>query len=472
MPYNLTTSFSSLCACLLFFSAAAQSPKAARISGKAEGYAGVELTLYTYKDPISKESDLNASTTIQEDGSFDLTLPVADTCQAWISLRRHTAPVILHPGSTYTLELGIDNEPTLIHTWQRGELSYAFTSLAANDTIGNTPSDPNSAIAAIDAAYFNFFAAHGNLIGTRSIRGKLHEFKTTLMAGLDTSRFEGKYAAFTVAEVQLAAGLTRKEIFDISLKVYPVELSHPGYYALFSTFFDKYFEQYSNRFGGSEFYNKFAEGIHFNTLDSLLLKDDFLQADDLRHAVILYSIGNSAYNARYSRPRLIEVLQQMQSSTLVSEPHKAIAERLVRKIQNSGVGSSIYDLGLRISPDTIVNTLIFVSASWSTTAQREAATLGALADKYSDDFRVIEFQIDQGESVVKLAESKWPVLGTENVAVIMDRLEVYRIPQFIWANRKGEIELLNAPQPSDGLENLLYKIKVQREQSQVIKVGQ
>ncbi len=472
MPYSLTTSFSSLCACLLFLSAAAQSPKTAQLSGTAEGYAGIEVMLQTYKDPISKEQDLKASTTIQENGSFDLTLPVADTCQAWISLRRHTAPVILYPGSAFTLELGIENEPTLIHTWQRGELSYAFTSLAAIEKTGNNLSDPNSTIAAIDAAYFNFFAEHGNLIGTRSIRGKLREFKTTLMEGLDTSSFEGRYAAFTVAEMQLAAGLTRKEIFESSLKVYPVELSHPGYFALFSTFFDKYFEQYSNRFGGSEFYNKFAEGMHFITLDSLLLKDEFLQADDLRHAVILYSIGNSAYNARYSRPRLIEVLRQMHTAVQVSEPHKAIAERLIRKIPNSGVGTSIYDLGLRVSPDTVVNTLIFVSASWSTTAQREAATLGALAEKYSDDFRVIEFQIDQGESVVKLAESKWPVLGTENVAVIMDRLEVYRIPQFIWANRKGEIELLNAPQPSDGLENLLYKIKVQREQSQVIKVGQ
>lgn len=472
MPYSLTTSFSSLCACLLFLSAAAQSPKPAQISGTAEGYSGVELVLSTYKDPISRETDLKASTTVREDGSFELTLPVSNTCQAWISLRRHTAPIILYPGSIYTLDLGGENEPTLVHTWQRGELSYTFTSLPENDKVGKRFSDPNAALAAIDAAYFNFFAESGNLIGTRSIRGKLREFTTTLMAGLDTASFEGRYAAFTVAEMQLAAGLPRKEIFDSSLKVYPVELAHPGYFALFSTFFERYFEQYSNRFGGSEFYNKFAQGLHFESLDSLLLKDDFLQDDEIRHAVILYSIGSSAYNARYPRPKMIGVLQEMIIDPSVAQHHKEIATRLTSKIQTSGIGTSIYDLGLNIEVDTVVNTLLFVSASWSTTAKRESITLGALFEKYEDDFRVIELRIDQHETMVKLAESHWPVYGSDKVAALMDALEVYRIPQFIWANRKGVIERLNAPQPSDGLENMLYKIKVQREQRQLIKVGQ
>ena len=52
-----------------------------------------------------------------------------------------------------------------------------------------------------------------------------------------------------------------------------------------------YFDQYDVRFGGESLVNRLRKGLTYQDLDSLLLRDDFLQREEIRQWVILKSIN-------------------------------------------------------------------------------------------------------------------------------------------------------------------------------------
>jgi thiol-disulfide isomerase/thioredoxin len=207
-------------------------------------------------------------------------------------------------------------------------------------------------------------------------------------------------------------------------------------------------------------------------MDSLLLKDDFLQSSDLRYAVILNAINASAYDHRYSRSKLLELLGQMAKNPAVNDSLHALAERIKLKLSNSGIDLTFSSLNLDFEADTAQPTLVFITAPWSTAAKKEAMVLERLLEKYPEIFQVLEIEIAEGAPGSQRPVYPWQVLRPADLAYIMDAFEVYSIPQFIWVNKNGIVEMLHTPAPSDGLEGILYKRKVTLENKNRIKVGQ
>lgn len=441
------------------------------MSGTAEGYAGMRISLIVYTDPLSKSVREKTAAVIDSAGNFNLAVIVEDTCRAWIKLRRYSAPIYLTPGSKYTVEISPDNERILINTWQKGELKYTFRRTDEKNE-GDGTEDLNITLARIDDAYYRFFAQNAELIGTRQIRTNLQNFEEKLTAGLAPSSFAGRYAACTFAEMMSAAGLPKKEIYDRALAGRGLHFENPGWFGLFNLFYESIFQEYSSRFGGAEMYNRLAKGLSLADVDSLLMKNDFLLNDDLRRAAILNASARAYYDNRYPAHAVTALIGEVAEAEDADGELRRIALDLNRRLTSTGKGSLFSDLGLNHTFGGDVATYIFVSAPWSTTAGREALSLAMMVEKYGEFFNVLEISVTESDGSYTRSDRPWDVIVPNDIEAFMEQLEIYRIPQFVWVNADGMIVDLEAPMPGSGLESQLYKKEVASRKAREVKVGQ
>ncbi|MCA1751882.1 MAG: TlpA family protein disulfide reductase [Cryomorphaceae bacterium] len=471
MQYNSTTIFKILLFWGLIYTAFPANAQKAEVSGKAEGYAGMQISLTVYADPLSKAVRERVSAAVDSTGKFNLEISITDTCRAWLGLRRYSAPLYLTPGAKYEVEISPENERVLINTWQKGELRYTFRRTGEKSP-ADSMEDLNITLARIDDAYYRFFAQNAELIGTRQMRTNLLNFEGELSAGLASSSFAGRYAESTFAEMMLAAGLPKKEIYDRALAGQGLHFENPGWYGLFNLFYESIFEEYSTRFGGAEMYNRLAKGLSLAEVDSLMMKNDFLVDSELRRAAILNASARAYYNKKYPAHTIVALIKQIGETEEAESELRRIAVDLNRRLTSTGKGSMFADLGLDHPLETEVETYIFVSAPWSTTAGREAISLAMMAEKYGEFFDVLEISITEKDGSDHGPERPWEVIVPDDIGAFMERLEIYRIPQFIWVNADGMVVDLEAPLPGSGLESQLYKKQVAARKAQEIKVGQ
>lgn len=458
--------------CLVLLCAHGQAQPTTTIKGTAPGFEYMEAGLAIWADPISRLPRVESSSTIDSEGNFELRIAHTDTLMGLLSLRRFAAPIYLTPGNTYHVEVTDENELPLVRTWQKGELKYSISKITdpRGETITNE--DVNAVISEIDRAYFRFFADHAELIGTRVIPSRINAFEHDMTAPLPADSYTGLYVKYSAGEMRLACGLPRKAIYDSLLKDAPIMLHHSGWFAFFTLFYENYFENFSNRFGGKEVYNHLNEGLSFSGLDSLFLKDDFAQRSDLRHTIIIHGVSRSYFNNRYDRKALLHLLHEMELADGVDSERKAIAKRLKERLTKTGLGASYQTLGLDAGLEEGTPALLFISAPWSTHAAKEALALKRLVDKYGEYFNVIEIRIENSEKDTPKTAQPWPVTAPKNIAKFMDQMGVYRIPQFAWVDETGAITANNMSAPSDRLEKVLFKLKADAEKAKQIKIGQ
>lgn len=467
MPFKSTTIFKPLAA--LFVAVLGLSAKAqtAEVFGTAPLYAGAEISLTVYADPISERIAHSATAVIDSSGSFRLAAAIEDTCSAVIKIRRFSAPIYLEPGAEYRVEISEENEFVLINTWQKGELRYTLY----RENPGELP-DINEAASETDRLYYKFFAENAALIGTRQMRRNLEAFREELTGRYPPGSFAGRYAEYTYAEMKLAAGLPRKEVYDAVFAEGPLPYSHPGRYGVFTLFYEGVLDAYSSRFGGAEMYNRMQSGLSLYEVDSLLMRDDFLVREDLRRAVLLLNLKNAYYDRRYPAGAVLRLIDEIAEAERRVRPETAaIAEGLPDKLTRTGKGSPVTELAGMADAGDPRPFFIMISAPWSTVAEREAISLATLAEKYGDHFRIAEISVSPLSGRTDLPKRPWPVMRPTDAETVMKQLEVYRIPHFSWADEEGLLTDTQAPYPSTGLEKVLYRMKIEAEKASEIKVG-
>ncbi len=75
------------------------------ISGKSEDYAGKDIILYTYPDPVVHQKELLGSAKAGKDGSFAITITVNRTSEIYTDLEKYTGTLVVEPGKNYTITL-------------------------------------------------------------------------------------------------------------------------------------------------------------------------------------------------------------------------------------------------------------------------------------------------------------------------------------------------------------------------------
>lgn len=471
MPFSSTTTFKALFICYMGLFPSLLSAQVAVIEGMAPEFAGFEIELLLYRDPISREVQSQNRGSIAEDGSFKLSLEVPDTTQVWLWMRRFSAPIFVHPGAHLHIALDEEMERVLLTTWQRGRLGYRFVREKSAQVEGDTSEIPglalNEAVAQMDAAYYRFFAENAAKMQSRSIRNVLKGYCEEHLPQGQSTDYLNTYAACTAAEMQLAIGWPKNQVFETNMAHNEIQLNHPAWFSLFQLFFSGFFTSYSNRFGGAEMHNRLAAGMDYAQLDSAAMAYDFLERTDLRQLALLLNIAEVRKDKRYTKSALLSLCRELEANA-ASDELRELAHALGNQLEKEGDGIEMKEMLQNAALDMNKPVYIFVSAPWSKASKREAASLTGLIEKYGGYFQALEVSISESE---RSALGPWPIRYLPESRDLLDAWNVYSIPHAFWVKTTTDGTGTEAPLPSSGLEKKLFKLKAEKEEGEKIRIG-
>jgi hypothetical protein len=428
------------------------------ISGEAKDWSGYEVRIERILDPISRQTQVLNSDTVDEKGHFKLEFQVNETEQVQIAVRRYTAPIYAEPGAKYQITVPPLPDAQLIRTWKPGSIEYIFTDLSENDI--------NFRISDFDRAFYQFYVDHTPLVGSPAIRKHIREFADS--ASTPNRNFSGVYTHYSIGEMKLSNGFPREKVYQEYLEDGKIYLRNPAWYAFFNLFYADYFSEYDVRFGGESFPNRMKKGLSFQDLDSLLQRDDFLKNDTLRRLVMLNSIATSINDRNYPREVLLAYMDTASAHPVGNSDGK-IAGRLLDKYQTQIQGPVFDPERFEERPQLEEKpTLLIITAPWSSESHREKSLLSDLYEKYSEIFQVIEVEIEGG---AEENEAPWTVIHPQNTAQFMERYQVYSIPEFYWMEN-GLVSDWEIKHPSEGLEEKLYELQSIKRDSEKFRIGQ
>jgi hypothetical protein len=208
-------------------------------------------------------------------------------------------------------------------------------------------------------------------------------------------------------------------------------------------------------------------GLSYFELDSLFLKDDFLQREDIRQWVMLKSIKETIYLKTYSGEKLIELLNSIES-----KPHSESIERAARKIRTDyerSVSANLLELFPALKELELLNkpTMVVVAQGSSNEWRRESSLLKVFLDEYGAYFQVVEIVLGSKEQ----SEENWPSIQLVSPGGLLNDLDIYQLPWYGWMDSEGKLRK-DIVKPSEGLEERLYSIRAKAKEEQKIKVGQ
>ncbi len=440
----------------------------AGIIGNAPHWAGREIRLLSYSDPISKTEIRLDTDTIREDGTFKLQSDINEISQFWLAVNRFKAPIFLTPGRN--VEIAVKREPNdvLIDTWQMGTFVYIFPDL---DSV-----DVNAAIAAFDAKYYDFFVQNSRFLGSKIMLTKVREFESSVTDSLLENEFLHNYIHYSIAEMKLTAGVQKNSIFELYIQDKPLNLNNPAWYALTDLFYASYFDSYDSRFGGMALHNRFSKGLKPEGLDSLMAIDDFLQDQSMRYFVMLKSTAESLYDNKYKSKPLLSVLNWLEENA--ASPVTEIAKRIRTNYISRTAGFPIDSLhlayvgdGLSWSVEDSLPTYLITTASWNTESQKELDQLRILHGKYKDHFRILHIDVAPDEKIE--TEDIFLSAMPEDVYDYLNLMGIYSIPDAVWIDPDGTVRKdIETPGAGDELEKDLFKLKVAREEQNKLRIGQ
>lgn len=438
---------------LLPFSATAQLTE---INGISPEWSGFAVEVSRYENIISGEKILLDRDTVDANGFFNLSFDIDETSQVWVSVNRFSAPLFVESERKYSIEISPSQEIALIPTWRPGSFEYLFTDLDSSDI--------NAEIIKFDQSYFDFFTQNARLIGNPALRKEVKSFESN--QNKTENEFLRDYIQYSVAEMKLTAGFSKNEIYATYLRDSELKPANPSFYSFFNVFYSNYFNRYDVKFGGESLSNLLGKGLTYEKLDSLLLKDDFLQREDIRQWVILKSIKETIYLKTYSGERLVEILKSLELKA-----HSEMIERAARKIRidyERSVSANLLelypqlmDLDLPVKP-----ILIVVSQANSNELKRESSFVTSLFDDYGQYFQVVELSLNKDQDA-----DFWPVSLLESPESFLDDLDIYQLPWYGWMEPDGTLTK-DINKPSEGLEERLYSIRAKATEKEKIKVGQ
>jgi len=427
------------------------------ISGKAETLAGYEIRLLMEPDPFSGLKEIIAIDTVDVDGKFHLSASLAKTRLVFLAVNRFEAPLFVEPNRSYDVLIPDQPEFDLIQTWRPFEYTYLLQNVDSTDL--------NRRIAEFDEDYYSFYDENARLIGTAAMRKKVGAFAA---AQTTSDGYLGSYIGYTLAEMKLSNGFPKKGLYEGYLASDTLHFTNPAFTAFFDKFYADYFNRYDIQFRGKSMPQRLREGMKLGSLDSLLLRDDFLARRDIREWVIIKSIAENLYSNDYPKKPMLDLLKELAEKTqdtLVRTASKNILERY------DDVTSPVVleSLPLVLTTEkTKKPGILAIGHLDSREFTREQSLLDDLVEEYGDYFSVVKVFIKSSPDRPIPEE-----LGqSSNDYELMHELDIRSLPWYGWINEEGLIVERAMIKPSEGLESRLYSIRAKAREKEKIKVGQ
>ncbi|HYG53360.1 MAG TPA: hypothetical protein VD905_20825, partial [Flavobacteriales bacterium] len=320
------------------------------IQGKAPAYKEKELVCTRYIDYISYELEELGRTTVDKQGNFTLTIPLALSSQIQIHQEGTMGMMYADPGALYSIIL---NAPD-----NSNENAYKKSIRIDFDTL--LTYDINNLILDFNSRHDDFMFYNFNIIGNEVFSHRLDTFKIYLSKVYKnvTHEYFLDYVAYSLAETEML-GPPKKDENAFLKMVYaqyllnkPVRYNHDKYMNFFSKFYSDIFKMISvsaemDLFRAINYYSSPVRA------KQLLKKDILLRDDRICELAVLRCLGQEYYNHEFDKGMILDMLDSIATSSKYEE-HKVIAKNTRRRLTYLAAGSPAPDFALINSNDTVV----------------------------------------------------------------------------------------------------------------------
>lgn len=455
---------------LIFICSSLHAIEGVRISGNFPNAQGKTLHVLKYNDLVTKKLIDFAQVKINSQGKFELNLKLTNLEYIFIQVDFFRVQFFVMPNTQYTLNFDTFdiNNPKYYPSTVVGFLSPNFELKA------NTTADINNELLILNTAYSDFVDRNYLALRTGNNLDSIISVFTKTLDSLNTifinkaSRDDISFKKNSL--LQMAHKISREQIITSNFKAKSIQYSNKIYMDYFTNFWSGTLTKTSKYYKASDIDSAIVKQKSLVTLNAVLKKDPALSDSLLRELIILTNIAESYYNKRFSGQGFENILLQISAKSKKTE-HKIIAENLIKRFNALKIGEQAPDFQLT---DLQQNNLLLKSFEgkyiyfyfFTTQNPESLAELEVIRQKMYDEFEdVIEFvcvSLDQDANQLMHYSAKdkykFRICHFNQNFALIDTYNIQLIPSSMLINKKGKIESLNPPLPSQDFSSYFLKL--------------
>ncbi len=297
-------------------------------------------------------------------------------------------------------------------------------------------------------------------------------------AGVDDPWFH-QNVEYGIAGLCLGPRVKDRDLFNSYLKDKPVLYDVPEYVRFFSAFFTDHILRFPFR-SDTDALLRNIRTARTDSLKILLAKHDFANEERLNELVLITGLYAQHSNSLFDGAGILIVLRDVEQRSRFPE-HRALAANMLWDLTAMMVGTvlppvSVMDTaGQLLALDTLLHgpVCLMVTMIGNPYSEQEMVALRKLEEEYRSYIRFVNIAVDRSPSELgQWLRSKPAHVGTWVVPAdqqkLFDQLRLRSIPAFYLLD--GQLLTTSpGPRPSQGLGAELHKMKVKKDQEDLIR---
>lgn len=435
------------------------------ISGKAADYSRKEIRFYTIPDPVMHQKLELGTTTVGPDGTFSVTLPVSQTIEIYTDLEKYCGTLVIEPGKNYSVTL----PPFSLRTANEAHSAYFKPAFYWLGLPGADRGELNFAIRS--------FVTEFNL-ETYKNTVQIYQKKSKDVVNEIIARLEQKYSAnqdeyfktlekYYFAELEYAIYQLNP---DYVIRKYfanqPVELHHPVYQKVFEIIFTDFLRKQSLDIQNRKLISLTNSGNYVELVNFFVHRGYKRSFAEL---VVLKGLNDGYYTGSFSKTGVIKAIEMAQTATTTLSLIPVV-QQIKAKLTRLAVGGkapAIKLLNMKkdiVTLDQFRGKFIYLSFfnSRSSDCKTELDSLVSVERKLKQVLNIVSISLDDDfENAVKLWKTRgysWELLDGSKQKQLIINYNATVTPAFYLIDPDGNLQLSQAPFPSQGFEPMFLKI--------------
>lgn len=442
-----------------------------KIVGYAPNYVGQTVELFEIEDYFSMREQLIATTTVNEDSTFNFQFFNNKTQKIIVKSNKNTGFLYIQPKGNYEIYLPSQNRYDAYRP-MGNEVEIAFFNLDSTDI--------NYQILAFDKWVNSFLGTYfpsKRMNGAEFVK-QLEQFKQDAEKYYekDTSVFLKTHVRFSIAaldDIQFAGSRNRFEKFDFYLNNYPLIYESDAYMSYINGFYSNLIPRLSKEVNDKVYLGvlKSSPTLIINalakeyTLRPTLVKtikgEKMIGNARLRELIMIKGLSNVYYSPDYPKTNIIKILDSLSNHSMFSE-NKLIAKNLIYRLTELVPGAKSADF-LLTNSDNKIRTLnsyagkhlyIHFFSGENTDSFKEFELMKSIYERYKKDVNFISVYEKQAEISKKnkqlISTLPWEVFELEKDDQLFKTFKPASYPFYILIDPFGYIVSIPAlgPKPN------------------------
>ncbi len=472
------------------------------VTGTDSSHAGWQIAAFVPSDYISGKRELVAETMIAQNGSFTLAMDIKQTSEVYLVVLHIQANLYVEPGHTYAIALPAESKRDF-RKLDKTEIYPDLSALPENDL--------NVLIKNFNKDYYTFVNEHyydyaidefkGNpefikrvskntkadiyikSSESDSLKQKTLSNFSELVTHFEASMhkkysahygnaFFKDYVTYSLAEIELVAGLHRHVFYKQYFMSQPLQLKNPAYMRVFKIFYNNLFTSQTKLKNESivKIVNTEQDPAK---LQEVLADDSCLTNTEVRNLAMIYGLKELYFNQEFSYKAVEKTLEAL-GKTTTAKPQQTIAINTVEQLRKNKEGWPQPDFALldereekwHLAENDGLPMYIIFFASWNHASLKEMMLLEKLAETYQKDIRIVAINMDEKVDDFKKylqahSKQKFTFLYGYGDVMLKENFALKAMPRAVMLGPDLKVKYTFTPLPSQGLDAVFAKIKQQ-----------